>query len=142
MPQQRVPIVQMQIMRTSDVRRTLTEPGDVKSEIAFQNDINALLARFEEVKVPWLPIAAALPALPVSVVADDTPTPVVKPGRRPRRSDAQGAQLRVVDGGMPAAPIDLLSFVPSSVRVVGPAATAPRPVVTVARTATRQPRRR
>ena len=35
------------------VRRTLTPPGDIRAEVDFQNDINRLLARIEESKMPW-----------------------------------------------------------------------------------------
>jgi hypothetical protein len=35
------------------VRRTLVVRGDVRSDVAFQNDINALLAEIEEEPVPF-----------------------------------------------------------------------------------------
>jgi hypothetical protein len=116
----------MQIVRAADVRRSLTVPGDVRSDVAFQNDINALLARFEELKVPWLPLSGTLPGAPVSVIADTTPVPSMannKPPRRPRRSDGAVTRFRVVDGGAPV--IDLLALTPSPVRVVPPATTPP-----------------
>jgi hypothetical protein len=117
MPEPEVREGQMQIVRAAEVRRSLTVPGDIKSEVAFQNDINALLARFDELKVPWLPLSGTLPA---SVVADTTPVPsIAKPSRRPRRQDAPAPRFRVVGGG--AAPtIDLLAVTPSPVRVAAP----------------------
>jgi hypothetical protein len=39
------------------VRRTLTPPGDIRADVDFQNDINRLLARIEESKMPWRPAA-------------------------------------------------------------------------------------
>jgi hypothetical protein len=41
----------IRIVPASEARQALTG-GDLKSEIAFQNDINTLLARLEETKVP------------------------------------------------------------------------------------------
>src|SRR5262245_47138914 len=117
MPQPRVRVAQMQIMRTADVRRSLTPPGDLKADIAFQNDINALLARFDEVRVPGLPVAGTLPTLPVSVVADATPIPALKQPRLSRQAAAP--RLRVVEGGAPT--LDILSFVQAPpVRVSNP----------------------
>ena len=37
------------------VRRTLTQPGDIRSDVDFQNDVNRLLARMEEARMPWQP---------------------------------------------------------------------------------------
>lgn len=37
------------------VRRTLTPPGDIRADIDFQNDVNRLLARIEEARMPWKP---------------------------------------------------------------------------------------
>ena len=42
---------EMRIVTTAEARRALTD-GDIRSEVAFQNDINTLLARLEETKVP------------------------------------------------------------------------------------------
>jgi hypothetical protein len=41
------------VLPAQNVRSSLTTPGDIRSDIAFQNDINNLLARIEEVKSPW-----------------------------------------------------------------------------------------
>jgi hypothetical protein len=43
----------VEIVPAPYVRRTLTTPGDIRSDVDFQNDINSLLARIEEVRVPW-----------------------------------------------------------------------------------------
>ena len=41
----------VRIVTAAEARRALTD-GDIRSEVAFQNDINTLLARLEETKVP------------------------------------------------------------------------------------------
>ena len=41
----------VQIVTAAEARRALTK-GDIRDEVAFQNDINTLLARLEETKVP------------------------------------------------------------------------------------------
>jgi hypothetical protein len=42
---------QVRIVTAAEARRALTK-GDIRSEVAFQNDINTLLARLEETKMP------------------------------------------------------------------------------------------
>jgi hypothetical protein len=42
---------EVRIVTAAEARRALTN-GDIRSEVAFQNDINTLLARLEETKVP------------------------------------------------------------------------------------------
>jgi hypothetical protein len=42
---------QVQFVTAAEARRALTK-GDLRSEVAFQNDINTLLARLEETKMP------------------------------------------------------------------------------------------
>ena len=42
---------EVQILTAAEARRALTK-GDIRDEVAFQNDINTLLARLEETKVP------------------------------------------------------------------------------------------
>jgi hypothetical protein len=39
--------VDFEIMRVAEARRVLTD-GDIKSEVAFQNDVNRLLASLED----------------------------------------------------------------------------------------------
>jgi hypothetical protein len=69
------------------VRRTLTDPGDIRSEIDFQNDVNRLLARIEEARMPWCPAAELC---------------VYAVGPRPdgyRERNSVKIPLRVFDGG-------------------------------------------
>src|SRR5262245_6717932 len=126
-PDARQPL-QASVVRAIDVRRSLAGPGDVRADVAFQNDINSLLARFDEVKIPWVSLAGVSPTLPVSVVADTTPVPTTKPPRRSRRIEAPIPRLRVVDGGGAVGPVlDLLGLVTPAPLVVTPAPTpAPR----------------
>ena len=42
---------EVRIVTAAEARRALTN-GDIRDEVAFQNDINTLLARLEETKVP------------------------------------------------------------------------------------------
>jgi len=42
---------QVKIVTAAEARRALTK-GDIRDEVAFQNDINTLLARLEETRVP------------------------------------------------------------------------------------------
>ena len=96
----------VRIVHASEVRRSLTRAGDIRAEIGFQNDINALLARFDEVRVPWQALSGPTPTLPPSVVADTTPMPsAIRPQPVPRfkRIDVTMPRLRVLDGG--AAPV-------------------------------------
>jgi len=69
------------------VRRTLTEPGDLRSDIDFQNDVNRLLARIEEARMPWQPAAQLC-----TYAVDPTPTGY-------QRRNSVRIPLRVLDGG-------------------------------------------
>jgi len=51
---------QVRIVTAAEARRALTN-GDIRSEVAFQNDINTLLARLEETKVPLEALAGPQP---------------------------------------------------------------------------------
>ena len=51
---------QVQFVTAAEARRALTK-GDIRSEVAFQNDINTLLARLEETKVPLLALSRPQP---------------------------------------------------------------------------------
>ena len=53
---------QVQILTAAEARRALTK-GDIQSEVAFQNDINMLLARLEETKVPLRALSRPQPSL-------------------------------------------------------------------------------
>jgi len=50
----------VRIVTAAEARRALTN-GDIRSEVAFQNDINTLLARLEETKVPLQALAGPQP---------------------------------------------------------------------------------
>lgn len=52
---------QVRIVTAAEARRALTKEGDIRSEVAFQNDINTLLARLEETKVPLLALSRPQP---------------------------------------------------------------------------------
>jgi hypothetical protein len=76
----------VEVLPAPSVRTALTTPGDIRSDIAFQNDINSLLARIEEAKQPW--VAASL------LMSFGTAPAVVG---QPRRHKV--TPLRVFDGG-------------------------------------------
>ncbi|MDB4980263.1 MAG: hypothetical protein JWM82_1015 [Myxococcales bacterium] len=68
--------LKIEILASSDVRRALTPQGDLRGDIAFQNDVNALLARVEQMSVPWRALSDGTPSPPPQrVVADATPLP-------------------------------------------------------------------
>ena len=52
---------QVRIVTAAEARRALTN-GDIRSEVAFQNDINTLLARLEETKVPLRALSGPQPS--------------------------------------------------------------------------------
>jgi hypothetical protein len=79
------------VLPAQNVRSSLTTPGDIRSDIAFQNDINNLLARIEEAKLPWT--AASL------LVSFGAEGPVVA---QPKRHSVT-PPLRIFDGGAAAA---------------------------------------
>jgi hypothetical protein len=45
------------VLHTSQIRRALVDPADIKAVIGFQNDINAILARIELSPRAWEPLA-------------------------------------------------------------------------------------
>ena len=51
---------EVRIVTAAEARRALTD-GDIRSEVAFQNDINTLLARLEETKVPLTALSRPQP---------------------------------------------------------------------------------
>jgi hypothetical protein len=51
----RKPETDIEIVPAAEARRALTK-GDIRSEVAFQNDINTLLARLEETQLPMQPL--------------------------------------------------------------------------------------
>jgi hypothetical protein len=52
---------EVKIVTAAEARRALTD-GDIRSEVAFQNDINTLLARLEERKVPLRALSGPQPS--------------------------------------------------------------------------------
>jgi hypothetical protein len=73
--------LEIQIVAAREVRRSLTKAEDIRGDVAFQNDVNALLARFEHLQVPWRSLSDLNPApLASAIRADATPLPV---SRRP-----------------------------------------------------------
>ena len=52
---------QVKIVTAAEARRALTD-GDIRSEVAFQNDINTLLARLEETKIPLRALSLPQPS--------------------------------------------------------------------------------
>ena len=76
----------VEVLTAPNVRRSLTTPGDIRSDISFQNDINGLLARIEEAKQPWTAASR--------LMSFGTATEKVA---QPRRNTV--TPLRVFDGG-------------------------------------------
>jgi hypothetical protein len=82
----------IEILASGDVRRALTPEGDLRGDVAFQNDVNALLARVEQLSVPWRALADATPGEPPRrIVAEETPLPRVV-------AAAVTARTRTLDG--------------------------------------------
>jgi hypothetical protein len=69
-----------EILAARDVRRSLADVSDIRGDIDFQNDVNALLARVEHLQMPWRSLSDLNPApLTSAIVADTTPLPVSRP---------------------------------------------------------------
>jgi hypothetical protein len=47
----------IRIVAPTEVRQALSDQGDIRGDIAFQNDINRLLAWFEEFPLPLAALA-------------------------------------------------------------------------------------
>jgi hypothetical protein len=68
--------LEIEIVAAAEVRRTMTPDGDLRSDIAYQNDVNALLARVEQWHMPWRSISDISPEpLESAIVAETTPVP-------------------------------------------------------------------
>jgi hypothetical protein len=66
------------ILTAAQVRRSMTPDGDLRGDIAFQHDVNALLARVEQWQMPWRSASDISPApLPSPIVSEATPMPTV-----------------------------------------------------------------
>ena len=94
----------VEIVPAPNVRRSLTTPGDIRTDIDFQNDINNLLARMENLPLPWKPMARLMSY-------DGAPRPVAQ-----RRRNSVTLPLRVLDGAPAGQPTTLvqLSDAPSA----------------------------
>ena len=69
--------LETEILAAGEVRWSLTPKGDFRGDIAYQHDVNALLARVEQWQMPWRSISDISPAPPPNpIVADATPLPV------------------------------------------------------------------
>jgi hypothetical protein len=81
----------MEILAAAEVRRSLADGSDIRGDIDFQNDVNALLARVEYLQMPWRSLSDLNPApLASAIVSDATPLPVVKDVKRTRTLDGIG----------------------------------------------------
>jgi hypothetical protein len=89
------------IVTAGEVRRRLADGRDVRGDVDFQNDINALLARVEYLQMPWRSLSDLSPApLPSAIVPDATPLPVV---HRTRTLDGIGRLAPLVVSSRAAA---------------------------------------
>jgi hypothetical protein len=50
----------IRILHAAEARRALTD-GDIRSEVAFQNDINTMIARLDEVQPFWRALTSPEP---------------------------------------------------------------------------------
>ena len=85
----------IEILAAPSVRRSLTTPGDIRTEIDFQNDINSLIARMDNLPLPWKAAARLMSY-------DVTPRQVAQ-----RRRNSVTLPLRVLDGGTAGEPVAL-----------------------------------
>ena len=107
-------IAEVLVLPAQNVRSSLTTPGDIRSDIAFQNDINNLLARIEEAKLPWTAASR--------LVSFGTEPEVVA---QPRRQSAT-PPLRVFDGGAAPTRLTVTEGRPAEPATVPVAAPPPR----------------
>jgi hypothetical protein len=72
--------LETEILAAGEIRRALTQSRDLRGDIEFQNDVNALLARVEHLQMPWRSVSDLSPSpIASAIVADATPLPVVRP---------------------------------------------------------------
>ncbi|HVU52804.1 MAG TPA: hypothetical protein VHL80_19115 [Polyangia bacterium] len=96
---------EIEILAAGEVRRSLASGGDIRGDVDFQNDVNALLARVEYLQMPWRSLSDLNPApLASAIVSDATPLPVVQDVRRTRTLAGIGrlAPLMVAARQLPA----------------------------------------
>lgn len=55
------------IIAAADVRRALIQPGDIRAEVEFQNDINGLLARIDDGVTLEAAAPPSQPAVPPAI---------------------------------------------------------------------------
>jgi hypothetical protein len=71
----------IEIVTAAQVRRSFVDGRDIRGDVEFQNDVNALLARVEHLQMPWRSLSDLSPSpLASAIVADNTPLPVRRPG--------------------------------------------------------------
>jgi hypothetical protein len=71
----------IEIVAAAEVRRAFVDGRDIRGDVDFQNDVNALLARVEHLQMPWRSLSDLSPSpLASAIVADNTPLPVRRPG--------------------------------------------------------------
>jgi hypothetical protein len=72
-------------LAAGEVRRALARASDIRGDVEFQNDVNALLARVEHLQMPWRSLSDVSPSpIASAIVSDATPLPVVRrPGALP-----------------------------------------------------------
>jgi hypothetical protein len=94
----------MEIVTAGEVRRSLAEGSDIRGDVDFQNDVNALLARVEYLQMPWRSLSDLNPApLESAIIPDATPLPVVKDAERTRTLAGIGRLAPLVVASRPAA---------------------------------------
>jgi hypothetical protein len=86
---------QYDIVAAAGVRRAVVPAGDIREDIAFQNDINLLLARLDAANTPL----KALGWVREAVAAEPVAAPSVEP------------ILRIIQGGRGASPLVADPFV-------------------------------
>jgi hypothetical protein len=55
------PKFEIRTLTIQEVRRSLVAWGDIRNDVAFQNDVNSLLAGLERIEPPWRSLGANLP---------------------------------------------------------------------------------
>jgi hypothetical protein len=77
--------LETEVVAASEVRGALTHERDIRGLVDFQNDVNALLARVEQMQMPWRSLSDLEPApLASAIVSDATPLPIALPQAAPR----------------------------------------------------------
>ena len=95
--------LEMEILAAGEVRRSLADGGDIRGDVDFQNDVNALLARVEYLQMPWRSASDLSPApLASAIVSDATPLPVVQDAQRTRTLAGIGRLAPLVVASRPA----------------------------------------